>query len=243
MVPWTGCSRLLLGWFRLDSHRLGSSVLHAFAELGWEEQQLPGGCVPHTRWQASGTGTLLRKGTRSFPPNSVGQSRSRGQARGQWDREAWGGRGEKESLLENHRIYHTRIAISDAIWKWCPFWAGSGPTSNLISQASSVRYPTVFGKFLCSFSWPESASVGLAGTLKTILQNPWPADFLTDSAHREKDGQGGRGKGHLCSCSMLLPVSGFLQPPEPAPWCPHNIPAVAGQCPPLQVCFPDEADW
>ena len=101
-----------MGW--APGCRLGSGVLHIFLELVLEEQQLPG--VVKSRAE-----TLLRKGTQSSCPHSMDQCRSHGQAQSQQGREAWARREEKESVLENSRIYHTRAATSDARWQQCPF--------------------------------------------------------------------------------------------------------------------------
>ena len=64
---------------------LGSGVLHAFPELGLEEQQLPGGGSSCTRRQElkSRAETLLRKGTPSTFPNSMCPCRSHNQAANQ----------------------------------------------------------------------------------------------------------------------------------------------------------------
>lgn len=69
---WAGFYWTPRGW--APGCKLGSSVLHVFAGLWLEEPQLQGVCSPHARGQESGAGTLLRKGTPSFQPYSMGRA-------------------------------------------------------------------------------------------------------------------------------------------------------------------------
>lgn len=101
--------------------RLGSDVLHvSFQSSG------SGVCSSHVRWQEhkSGAEGLLRKGSRSRCPYSMGQCRLRGQAQRQWGRKARVGVGrrnpswkimESPTPWQQHEMLHGGSVLSGLV--------------------------------------------------------------------------------------------------------------------------------
>lgn len=107
-----------VGWVQM------CSMFHSRAQAGGPTG--PGVCSSHVRWQEhkSGAEGLLRKGTRSRCPYSMGQCRLHGQAHRQWGRKAWVGEGrrnpswkimESTTPWQQHKMLHGSSVLSGLV--------------------------------------------------------------------------------------------------------------------------------